>query len=335
MIIKEFNYGWGPEYPIVAKEQEILLTYIRSLIDSHERVVIVNSTWYGAKQHEQTMSWLHHNHWDRLVLVSMLDPPLVAAQPQMDRRSFNEFERPVHAVGSFPSGDEIVFWAIIAQDYLEPETGFYPDMIDRPWISYNRKPHLHRRQLFRDLRRHDLLEAGIVSFGAAESQNVIAVSNDVGGNDLAPNGHTDHFGLPNDIASLGNLDNWRRCFLNVVTESCFRVTANWFVSEKIFKPIIGLKPFVVLADDGAVTWLTQHGFQHYCNDFEDITDVDVSDPYNVIVMLQAVNAAGPKYWRKKYIELQPKMLYNQNQFWILVQQQRDKIEKGIQIPNGS
>ena len=331
MIVKEFNYGWGPEYPIVRKERYITRTYLSPWYEDSSRTVLLNSTWYGHEQHARTMSWLQNNAWDRLVLVAMLDAPLVSPEPRMGRRGFNEFQRPVEALGSFGGPHEIVFWALIVDDYFQKESVFDAALIDRPWISYNRKPHPHRRQLFRDLRRHGLLEAGIVSFGAYEQNDVIKVVGDVEGNSLAPNGDAKHFGLPNDICSLGNIDTWRRCFLNVVTETCFDISANWFVSEKIFKPIVGLRPFVLLAEDGGIKWLAQHGFEHYCEDFKDITDADVADPYQVIMFLKHLNQAGPTYWRKKYIDLQPKMLHNQNQFAKLVQEQRTKIQKGINL----
>jgi hypothetical protein len=331
MIIKEFNYGWGPEYPIVCKEQEIVHSYLAPIINDASRTVIINSTWYGHEQHARTMSWLENHDWDRLMLVAMLDAALISPEPRMGRRGFNDLQRPVHAMGSFRGPHEIIFWALIVDDYFTKETTVDVSLIDRPWISYNRKPHPHRRQLFRDLRRHGMLDSGVVSFGAHEHQDVVSVDDDVVGNNLAPNGDIKHYGLPNDICSLGNLNTWRRCFLNVVTETCFDVSANWFVSEKIFKPIVGLKPFVLVAEDGGVRWLQEHGFEHYCDDFRDITDVKVSDPYNVIMLLKALNEAGIAYWRKKTVELMDKMLYNQNQFAALVKQQRDKIAQGVNL----
>jgi hypothetical protein len=87
------------------------------------------------------------------------------------------------------------------------------------------------------------------------------MSNEVEGNSIAPSQHLSlnespsdavgnwgldmSFGIPHDIHSLGNLDIWQQHFLNVVGETEFMHWDNMFISEKTWKPILGLRPFVI------------------------------------------------------------------------------------------
>ena len=54
--------------------------------------------------------------------------------------------------------------------------------------------------------------------------------------------------LANDIISLGDPNYWNKHFCAVVTESVMH--SDVFLSEKTFKPLIGLRPFIILGDGG-------------------------------------------------------------------------------------
>jgi hypothetical protein len=324
MIVHCHDYGWGPEWPIKQIEQEITQQYLSPLIESSQRVVVINSTWYGQEQHQQTTAWLRDHSWDIAVLVCMIDAPIPAPD------WFAEHDRPVVSIGAAPGPCHVSLWAEVAARYIQP---FSEHEIDQPFMCLNRKPHWHRLRIYQQLCAANLLEHGTVSLGASHgSLAVRTIPEDVLTNDLAPNSSHQHHGIPNDIMSLGDLSNWRRHFLNIVTETVFDVDAKYFVSEKIFKPILGQRPFLVYAAGGAEQWLKQQGFLPYIDDFRDITDLDLREADNIVPFLRMVCAQGPAYWNKKYLDLLPKIQYNLHRFHEFVQEQRQKIQQGITCP---
>jgi hypothetical protein len=321
MIVHTVDHGWGPEWPIKKIEQKILDAYLQPLITDASKTVIINSTWYG-EQHDSIMQWLRSHAWDQLVLVAMID----AAIPQPDW--YREFDRPVLAVGNYAGDYEITFWAqILDQHFVLPDV---TADIDTAFMCLNRKPHWHRVRLYNHMEARGLLDLGMVSMGSADespARRVIAES--VIPNTLAPNGEAQHHGIVNDIISLGDPVNWRRCFLNVITETIFDISQFHFVSEKIFKPMLGHRPFLVYATDGAVPWLDQHGFKNYTKDFEDITELDLSCPENMVPFLEILAAQPGSYLRHKIIDLRDKIAYNYDRFREFVLEQQIKIKKGI------
>lgn len=322
MIIKTVDYGWGPEWPVKVIEQEILDAYLRPLITDSSKTVIINSTWYGKQQHDSTMSWLACHDWNQIVLVSMIDAAIPCPE------WYNEFGRPVLAVGSYPGQHDIVFWAqVLDRHFVKPDV---TADIDTAFMCLNRKPHWHRMCLYNSMEAKGLLEHGMVSMGSdGESPALRTISESISPNNLAPNSKAQHHGIVNDITSLGDPVNWHRCFLNVVTETVFDIDRCYFVSEKIFKPMLGQRPFLVYATDGAVSWLDKHGFQHYTQDFKDISDLDLSRPYNTVPFLEILSAQPISYLRHKIIDLADKISYNYHRFGEFVKEQQIKIQKGI------
>jgi hypothetical protein len=287
-------------------------------------VVVINSTWYGQAQHHCTMTWLRDQPWDIAVLVCMIDAPI--PHPEW----FAEFGRPVIAVGSYKGAHHISLWAEVAARYIQPST---EHAIDLPFMCLNRKPHWHRVRLYQQLSEANLLEQGLVSMGGSDDLSPVrTVPEMITTNDLAPNGGKHYYGILNDIASLGDPTNWRRHLLNVVTETVFDVDDKYFVSEKIFKPLLGSRPFLLYAPGGGQQWLQDQRFETYIDDFQDITDLDLSDPVNMAPFLHTLCSQGSAYWKRKYLDLLPKIQYNLQRFNEFVSEQRQHIQQGITCP---
>jgi hypothetical protein len=79
--------------------------------------------------------------------------------------------------------------------------------------------------------------------------------------------------IKNDIFSLGDLHNWNRSLLCIVTETEFSNTnpSNFFMSEKTWKPVLGLRPFFVYGQPRLRDYLKEQGFDI----FEDIFDYSI------------------------------------------------------------
>lgn len=326
MIIQHFDNGWGPEFPAKQLEHQLLSSTYHQLENSSRRCVVINSVWYSGDYHRSTvLPFLENNSVDEIVLISMLD----AAIPQPDW--FNTCA-PVTALGYYPGNGFLDYWAIFLSRYFhDPHITDIAraDTIDCPFMCLNRKPHWHRVQLYNHLQSTGLTQAGIVSLGGDNTAAIQTVDNDINVDNLAPNSGTEQNGIPNDISSLGKIENWQRCFFNVVTETVYDINQQYFVSEKIYKPILGMRPFAVYAPDGGQQWLLDRGFQTYYDDFRDITDLDFSQPHNLVAFLEILSRQPKRYWQKKFLELSEKLVYNKVRFEQYVQQQQKLANQGF------
>ena len=138
-----------------------------------------------------------------------------------------------------------------------------PTSIDYLYMSLNRKPHRHRVDLVRRLEASNLVDYGLVSLGAGSGLDInpIYLSDDIavtiGDKAVGYNNE----GITNDIASLGKLNNWNRHLINVVTETTH--FSNTFISEKTWKPIIGLRPFIIVGDVKIYDYLKEYGIDTF------------------------------------------------------------------------
>ena len=322
MIVKTFDNGWGDNFTVKRFEQQIVDQYLMTDV---AKSIIINNTWYTKDYHQQVMEQLRNEDFDQIILVSMLDASIAKSD------WYQEFQRPVHAVGYYPGQDTIDFWALVVDKYFQKPTFDLVDFsnIDTAYMCLNRKPHWHRRRLYNQLTDLNIVDQGIVSMGGDNSPAQRILLLDAGESNLAPNAGRDQNGIANDIMSLGHPSNWSRCFLNVVTETQFDIAETYFVSEKIYKPIVGCRPFLVYAN-GADAWLTERGFENYTQDFKDISDLDLSSPENLAPFLATLCRQPRQYWQAKFVALKDKIVYNNNNFYKYVTSINNQIAKGIQ-----
>jgi len=297
--------------------------------DHSSRTVVINSVWYTQDYHETVMAWLRQNEFDHIVLVAMLD----AAIPYPDR--YAEFERPVSAIGYYSGAGHLDFCALFVDRFLQPPP--LSDLTDAnsiriPFMCLNRKPHWHRRRLYERMQGLGLIQKGLVSMGSNSGEAIQRLPTDTTHDNLAPNATADHYGVPNDIVSLGHLSNWRSHFLNIVTETFYDINKSGFVSEKIYKPIVGCRPFLVYDPDGACRWLRDRAFEPYVDDFSDISDLDLTIPNNIAPFLSALCEQSLSYYQKKFVDLREKILYNKEQFTRHIDLQNRILQQGISCP---
>ena len=335
MIIKTFDQGWPLWFPLKQYEENIVTNLTKHFATNTQRVVIINSVWYTDEMHESVTSWLKNNSWDQIVLVAMLD----AAIPQP--KLYKEFNRPVTGIGYYPGAGHVDFCALFVNHFLQPlsqQVLLDADSIDTAYMCLNRKPHWHRKRLFNRLDTLGIIDKGIVSMGG-DGHALRHLSQDLTDADchdmqspMAPQATSNFYGVPNDIVSLGHEGNWRRHLLNIVTETFYNINQTGFVSEKIYKPIVGCRPFLVYDTDGGTRWLRDRGFEPYTNDFRDISNLDHVEPHNLPEFLKVLCEQTPAYWQKKFVDLQEKIQYNKAHFADYVKQQQSIVEKGIPCP---
>ena len=169
------------------------------------------------------------------------------------------------------------------------------------FLSYNRKPKLHRHELVSKIIENDLLGSGWLTYNKGIFLQIDNLS-----------GHTDQdlinedkrFSRPEDLTSLGNLDIWNNSFCVLVTETEYQDP--WHITEKTWKPIIGLRPFIIIGHTNLQSVLTAQGFYN-TNDLFDIKYNSIDDAINILLDLKT-KTKDEIY--KIYLDMLPKLEHN-------------------------
>lgn len=211
-------------------------------------------------------------------------------------------------------------WNFIDERYLKPPT------CKKLFMCLNRKPHRHRLFLIGLLEEHDLLDDGYISIFRENSSIFLNenLSQSLTGHiELANNAVIDDVPIKNDIISLGDSELWNNYFINVVTETT--VHTDFFISEKTWKPIIGLRPFLILGDYNIYNFLKSQGF----DTFDDLfgtwyKDQNWEHRANSIVDIL-------KFFKNQditqiYNNIKPRLIDNRNCFLEFIKQNYEKIK---------
>ena len=280
-------------------------------------VAFVNSTWV-----ERDTELERIKNFDNVIVYSGPDWENTNCIPL--RRNAHQYlednNRNVINIGNTYGPNYFSYWLYFVYEHLDR---FLPDNFDytlnsnhKTYMCLNRKPHNHRIQLMEKLFEKKLLDAGHTSLGTFDDwQNkskfdklpiVLEVDKDyILGNEIAGD-----VGIPNDILSLGNNDLWCDHFLNVVTETV--IHSDVFVSEKTYKPILGLRPFVVLGDDRIYDVLHDYGI----DTFDDILgtwykDKNYENRINSIVdVISSLTSYGTEKRNKLFKSLESRLMDN-------------------------
>ena len=195
------------------------------------------------------------------------------------------------------------FWAMVCdlnfQSYTNTELQLRPGA--KKFICLNRKPHAHRRVIMRYL--DQVKDQGYLTSGMDPD----LVDADVG-----------DYAICNDVYSLGDISTWQDAYLNIVTETTFN-NDNFFISEKTWKPVIGLRPFFGYGQPKLREYLRAQGV----DTFEDlidytgcVTEQDYAELAIKIVTNLSINYSEP---------FQQRLLHNQQRFRNYVYEQWDRL----------
>jgi len=206
------------------------------------------------------------------------------------------------------------------------------------WFTcYNNNPKYERGLLVDQLAKNNLLQHGIVTFQFPERvqapHNVTFSWNHHDGSRLIDEedfvlNKTPEF-IPNNFAK-----SYFNGFIDVVSESSFN-TGNFFVTEKTCKPIVGLKPFMVLASENYHKNLVEdYGIELY----DELFDYSFDSMPNINDRIQGIidNLNRIVQWDLSKIQeihniLLPKMLYNRQKFLDYGSNKEKMVPKSLQF----
>jgi hypothetical protein len=317
-------------------DEKNLIQSIQNQIDQHfanKKNLFINTTWFGPQfpngQYQKFESLVEkHEEFDNVFLLAAPDP-VYLNHDQILQLANSVKSTKTFLLGNFDSPYNFNFIGSVLPKYFEA----YSDhdlMLQKAkyiFINYNRKPRDHRIQMVNKLFKNNLQALGIITLG--ENNNIYNRQNlslhPLNLNETPNEGNwgmSMEFGIPHDIHTLGNINLWQNCFLNVVGETEFLPWDNTFVTEKTWKPIIGMRPFVINGQTKIYSWLRTHGFRTF-NHFwphikmEDLTEFEVHDSIVAVIKYLVTQDLN-----KMYQHMLPDLQHNRDRYFEFAQEQK-------------
>lgn len=352
MIIKEFNFYLEiPQmkhpgsrlynnFRLVADDAKIITgEYLRRCAKEAHRTILISNLMFTDRAQKIVTRWCERNinNFDEILLERFADPPVVWND------MFAYLGKPIHAFGYGSPKNYFDVWALLTSrlsTWPSPDEVIRPEMVDKSYLCYNRKPTTHRKWLYQTFESAQCLDKGIFTLGslhAKERRFHVDNPDDYYAEDI-PDDHnyttspaeiSGDWGIPNDVFTVGPLNIWNRCLFNIVTETIYNITPWGFCSEKIFKPLIGCRPFVVYSLDGGTAWLTQRRFEPYHSDFRDVSSADPSDPHQLAQFVLDLSKQPKSYFEHKLHSLREKLLHNRRTLEKYIDSQKNKMHQGL------
>lgn len=263
-----------------------------------------------------------------LALVFWLEDPLTdKTQEVID--FLHQKNIPTLLVGYFPNGHGIDMGAILMChnliDYQLSDLEFtLPKFV---FMNLNRKPRVHKNRLIHSMHASGVLESGLVT---STDLDLPGLSQNVPDHEHASHHEVlGQWSVPTDVFSVGSLDIWRQHFLNVVSETEWSAGPMVYVTEKTWKPIAGMRPFVINGNPGTYAWLEKRGFDTFLDSWPAnlipyITSSEMSAQHSGIVSLI-------KWLRQQdlialYQSLQERLRRNRQRFFEYAREQELEIK---------
>ena len=306
----------------------------------NDRNLVINTTWFGSQfdngEWQRALSF--NAEFDNLFLLSVIDPLYLSDEDlEIIVNKYNI--KQVYRIGMFEGSKyEWNFHGLIGKDLMPSYTEEQVLMQDPEYayMLYQRKPRYHRIEITEMLKQRDLLKHGIVTLGGPDGKNDWqggtqhweAITIEDYPEDYHHNGSEEDFaGVPNDLVTVGRLDLWQKHFLNIISETVFDEWEPLLVTEKMWKAIIGLRPFLVHGNPKTYAWMRNHGFKTF-NDYWSHIPVETSTDdhgahdsvWKVIEFLQTQDL------KQMYLDMLPDLRYNKLRFDEFSREQEYKME---------
>ena len=280
---------------------------ITKRFSSNAKNLVVVETWNPPPISKPMIkTWLNLNQDNKIIVMSMFDPPWLI-NSDLSGIDKNRI--------SFIDTTNICFWLLAVDRYFLNYSTQDVSPVDFKYnfLCYQRKTNDQREFLYTQL----FDKSGIVTIGNKKfidiNKNIPAHLglDEVGGS----------LNVPNDIWSLGNINIWKSSFLNIVSETEQLLTAPTpFVSEKIFKPIIGMRPFICFGHPKTTELLNSLGFETFDQEFNYTPTSHWKDNATQIKNIVDHLDTG------MYKNLIPKLVHNRNQLQRAITVEWEKVD---------
>jgi len=255
----------------------------------NETTLVFNDTWFQDQDLQTVYKWLDNPN-NKVVWISLFDPIKKHVMPQNNR---------IREIGC----EQLCFWLLAVDKFFTQVDTSIPSSFNHKFLCYQRKVVPTRERLYHTLKDR----GGIVTLG-----NILFadINKDLQTSSMGQNFDDGDIFVPNDIWTIGNKEVWNSSFLNIVSETAHNISGPVFVSEKIFKPILGKRPFICYGHPKTSDFLKQRGFKT----FDDYFDYRPTDNYDrqLSQIFRIVNEIDD--CREMYNDLLPRIEHNFNHF---------------------
>lgn len=302
--------------------------------------LFINTTWFGPQfdngEFSKFIKTVNFQKYDNLFLLASVDPVFLT-KDQIEKIFKISGAKNLYLLGNFETDYCFTFISTLLPKYFKKYSNDEIIMKNckHLFVCYNRKPRKHRIELIEKMNQYKLLDLGLYTLGKTHSlysgslhsnlQNTLGEAPNEGnwGMDV------EEFGIAHDIHTLGSLDIWQNHFINIISETEFNPWDNMFITEKTWKPILGLRPFIINGQPQIYKYLKKEGFKvfnHYWPtiDLENSTDITVHE--NICEIIKFLTKFSKKELMSMYNDMLPDLYYNQTRFYEFAQEQKNKIE---------
>lgn len=264
------------------------------------------------------------NRGKQFLIYSGMDWENTKCRPNVHDFLKNEIDELVY-IGNSNTDYYFSFWLDFVNEHKPNyQVNNFPYKIEKMFMSLNRKPHDHRVELVKRLIDCNLHIKGYVSLGLPDGDHrgikfplILDSAEDT---DLGMYGN--YSKIPNDILSLSGY--WDKHLITVVAETTHHTDV--FLSEKIFKPVLGLRPFIVLGDRKVYEKLKHFGFDTY----DDIFGTGYAEQWHtqrIQWIIDSLLKLNIRDYTEYLLELRPRLEYNLKQFDTAVEMNKKVIHQ--------
>ena len=245
---------------------------------------------------------------------------------------------PYTLLGCFKHEHSIYFdfcstWtATLFQKYTDEE--LLPVDSDKFFLTHNRNPYPHRQRFVNDITSAGLLDYGFVSLGSFKGKNLLIEEKLTPEQNYFNERQANINQIPQDTDSVGDLNVWQQQVLVLMSDSYWETGTGKFgkmyMSEKYYKPILGLRPMLLYTNPDNYTTFRNNGFDTFEDVFglsiEDMTTSEELARNSIIKALLQLKAMTPAQRLDWYNALLPRLLNNRKHFYDYVNQQFKTLE---------
>ena len=335
------DWQYGPQ------EIEIINKTARQIEDKFgsSRNLLISTTWFGPQFSNgewQKIEQLFQNNarFDNLFLLSVIDP-LYLMDKDISEMCVRFGIKEIYRIGMFDAGKyEWNFHAIVGPDVM-PNYKNEDVMLkecNKDFLCYQRKPRPWRVDFAKLAIDNNLVNNGIMTLGAMSEGDLdwsegrtwepmtLDESHEPYKHD-GQNNKADYGGIPNDLVTVGSLDIWKQCLLYISSETCFNHWEPVFVNERIWKPMIGLRPYIIQGNPKTYKWLEKNGFRtfnRYWSHVDLECSIDVLNDH--IKVLKFLESKSKDDKMTMYQDMLPDLIYNKQRFYEFSKEQKHKME---------
>jgi hypothetical protein len=298
--------------------------------------LLINLTWFGPQFENSAYYDLDKLkcQFDQVFFLASVDAAMIT-QEQIKQIVDRLQAKESYCLGNFETDYQFLFIATLLPKYFK---SYSEDelMLQTPkwvYVAYNRKPRQHRVDLVNKLLSQKLDSVGLISLGINDpvysNSNPHLIIDQSTDYSIAGNwGMDDRYGIAHDIHTLGNMNIWRNHFLHIVGETEFFPWDPMFITEKNWKPILGMRPFVLNGQTKIYKYLRNNGFRtfnHYWPhiEMEDISELQVHD--SLIEVIKFLSTLSNATLLEMYTDMLPDLYHNKQRFFEFAEEQKYKM----------